>query len=84
MLIGYAAARWLDLNRAQGISITLEVGLQNSSLAMVMALGLLGNYEMSLTPAIYTLVMFSSAGVLAYWVGRSRASTGAAAVKHAL
>lgn len=78
MLIGYAAARWLHLNRAQSISITMEVGLQNSSLAMVMALGLLGNYEMSLTPAIYTLVMFSSAGMLAYWVSRGRVREGSA------
>ena len=70
MLLGYGIARGIDLNRAQRISITMEVGLQNSSLAMVMALGLLGNYQMSLTPAIYTLVMFSSAGVLVYWFGR--------------
>lgn len=70
MLMGYGASRWLDLNRDQSISITLEVGLQNSSLAVVMALSLLANYEMSLTPAIYTLVMFTTASVLVYWASR--------------
>ncbi len=70
MAIGYYGARAFALNRPQSISVTLEVGLQNSSLSMVLALGLLNNYAMSLTPAIYTGVMFITAGILVYFTSR--------------
>ncbi|MEX0604580.1 MAG: bile acid:sodium symporter family protein [Marinobacter sp.] len=75
MLIGFYGARLFALNRQQSISITLETGLQNSGLSMVLALGMLNNYAMSLVPAIYTGVMFITAGVLVYYVGRQRSIT---------
>ena len=64
MALGYYSSKWLRLNTAQTSSITIEVGLQNSTLSMFMALTLLENYKMSFTPAIYTLIMFFSAGIL--------------------
>lgn len=64
MALGYYTSKWFGLNLAQRASITLEVGLQNSTLSIFMALTLLANYKMSLTPAIYTLIMFLTAGIL--------------------
>ncbi|NQY37236.1 MAG: bile acid:sodium symporter family protein [Alteromonadaceae bacterium] len=64
MALGYYSSKWLRLNAAQTTSITIEVGLQNSTLSMFMALTLLANYKMSFTPAIYTLIMLFTAGVL--------------------
>jgi BASS family bile acid:Na+ symporter len=64
MALGYYSSRWFGLNAAQTTSVTIEVGLQNSTLSMFMALTLLTNYKMSFTPAIYTLVMLFSAGIL--------------------
>ncbi|MDO6618256.1 MULTISPECIES: bile acid:sodium symporter family protein [unclassified Shewanella] len=64
MALGYYSSKWLGLNLAQRTSITIEVGLQNSTLSMFMALTLLANYKMSFTPAIYTLTMLFTAGVL--------------------
>jgi len=64
VLIGFYGARLFALNRQQSISITLEAGLQNSGLSMLLALGMLNNYAMSLVPAIYTGVMFITAGVV--------------------
>ncbi|MEL0621447.1 bile acid:sodium symporter family protein, partial [Psychrobacter proteolyticus] len=49
---------------AQRRSITMEVALQNSTLSMFKALTLLANYKMSMTPAIYTLIMFLTAGIM--------------------
>ena len=63
MALGYYSSRWFGLNAAQTTSVTIEVGLQNSTLSMFMALTLLANYKMSFTPAIYTLVMLFTAGV---------------------
>lgn len=64
MALGYYTSKWFGLNLAQRTSITLEVGLQNSTLSIFMALTLLANYDMSMTPAIYTLIMFFTAGIL--------------------
>ncbi|MDO6487413.1 bile acid:sodium symporter family protein [Colwellia sp. 6_MG-2023] len=64
MALGYYSSRWFGLNAAQTTSITIEVGLQNSTLSMFMALTLLANYQMSFTPAIYTLIMLFTAGML--------------------
>ena len=72
VLIGFYGARLFALNRQQSISITLEAGLQNSGLSMLLALGMLNNYAMSLVPAIYTGVMFITAGVLVYYLNRSK------------
>ena len=64
MALGYYSSKWLKLTIAQRTSITIEVGLQNSTLSMFMALTLLANYKMSFTPAIYTLIMLFTAGIL--------------------
>ncbi|WP_201610470.1 bile acid:sodium symporter family protein [Psychrobacter submarinus] len=64
MALGYFSSKLLGLNLAQRTSITMEVGLQNSTLSIFMALTLLSNYDMSMTPAIYTLIMFFTAGIL--------------------
>jgi BASS family bile acid:Na+ symporter len=64
MALGYYSSKFFKLSPAQTSSITLEVGLQNSTLSMFMALTLLANYKMSFTPAIYTLVMLFTAGIL--------------------
>jgi BASS family bile acid:Na+ symporter len=64
MALGYYTSKWFGLSMPQRTSITIEVGLQNSTLSMFMALTLLANYKMSFTPAIYTLIMLFTAGVL--------------------
>ena len=64
MALGYYSSKWFGLNLAQRTSVTLEVGLQNSTLSIFMALTLFSNYDMSMMPAIYTLVMFLTAGIL--------------------
>ncbi|WP_144207767.1 bile acid:sodium symporter family protein [Shewanella donghaensis] len=69
MALGYYSSKWLGLNMPQRTSITIEVGLQNSTLSMFMSLTLLSNYKMSFTPAIYTLIMLFTAGVLVKMLG---------------
>ncbi len=64
MALGYYTSKWFGLGLTQRTSITMEVGLQNSTLSIFMALTLLSNYDMSMTPAIYTLIMFLTAGIM--------------------
>ncbi|MEQ8604358.1 MAG: bile acid:sodium symporter family protein [Marivibrio sp.] len=65
-MLGLAAAiaRAAALAPAQRAAITLECGLQNGTLAIFVALTLLGSREMMIPGAIYSLIMFPTA--LAY------------------
>lgn len=62
MVFGYWLARTYRLNTAQTTSISLEIGIQNSALAMLIATTLLDNPTMALPPGIYSLVMYLTGG----------------------
>ncbi|ESP92059.1 bile acid:sodium symporter family protein [Pseudoalteromonas luteoviolacea] len=68
MIAGYVIAATLLHNDTQTRTITLEVGLQNGTLALLVTTSLLGNEVMSIAPSIYGLFMFISAGVFTAWV----------------
>lgn len=54
MLLGFASARLLRLDRPQSIAIAIETGMQNSALAIVIA-GMLNSPEMAIPAVIYTV-----------------------------
>ena len=72
MSIGYFAARLFQLNLKQSISITIESGVQNGTLAIFIALTLLGNSEITIPAAIYSLIMFFTGGFLMWYFGRRK------------
>lgn len=57
-LAGYGTARLLGLPVAQQISLAIEVGIQNCTLAIAITAGLLGNPEMAVPAAVYGLWMY--------------------------
>ena len=67
---GYAAPRMLKLPRRQAIAIAMEIGIHNGTLAIFIALNVLGNATISVPAAIYSLMMFVTAAVFAYAVTR--------------
>jgi bile acid:Na+ symporter, BASS family len=67
LLVGYLSARLLSLNLAQGITISVESGIQNGTLGITIASTLLFNDVMAISPAIYSLIMFMTAGVIIAW-----------------
>ncbi|QPB85659.1 bile acid:sodium symporter family protein [Pseudoalteromonas rubra] len=67
MLAGFLVARTFLHQVTQTRTITLEVGLQNGTLALLVTTGLLGNEVMSIAPSIYSLFMFISAGLFTAW-----------------
>jgi BASS family bile acid:Na+ symporter len=67
MFVGYGAAKLAKLNEAQSKAIGIEVGFQNGTLAIVIALTLLKNEEMAIAASTYSIVMFIT-GVLFAWV----------------
>lgn len=70
MLLGYGAARAFALDRRQSATISIEVGIQNGTMAIFIATTLLKQPEMSIAPAIYSLIMFATGGWMIYWFGR--------------
>ncbi|TMP23332.1 Na+-dependent transporter [Pseudoalteromonas rubra] len=70
MIMGFVVARTLLRCDTQTRTITLEVGLQNGTLALLVTTGLLGNEVMSIAPSIYSLFMFISAGLFTAWAIR--------------
>lgn len=57
LTVGYGIARGLRLNRAQGIATSYEIGIQNTTLAMTLALSVMGSTEVAIPAAVYSVIM---------------------------
>ena len=67
MAIGYFSSRLFRLSDKQSITIAIESGIQNGTLAIAIAIGLLGNPTYAIAPVVYSLYMFFTAGGVAWW-----------------
>jgi len=67
MLVGYYSAKLFRIKDRRAISISIESGIQNGTLAMSIAIVLLGSTELAITPAIYSLLMFFTGGLAIYF-----------------
>ncbi len=72
MGLGFVAARIFGLNLPQTISIAIESGIQNGTLAIVVASSILLMPELGLPAAIYTISMFSTGGFMMWYFGRRK------------
>lgn len=68
MGLGYLAGLVTRLERPQAISIGIEVGIQNGTTALLVTSTLLDNAEMSISPAIYSLIMFATGTAFGFLV----------------
>ncbi len=69
MAVGFGTAMLFNLNLKQRITISIESGIQNGTLAITLALTVLGNSVMAIPGAIYALIMFFTGGVIMYYFG---------------
>lgn len=67
MLVGFYTSRIFKLENRQATSISIESGVQNGTLALGVAIGLLGNTTFAIAPAVYSLIMFFTAGFMIYY-----------------
>lgn len=68
LLVGYFSARLMNLKISQSITISIETGIQNGTLGIAIAATLLHNPAMTIPPAIYSLIMFATAGLIIAWM----------------
>ena len=69
MGLGYIIAKFFGITGKSQISITVESGIQNGTLAFVIATTLLNNFEMGLPAGAYSIWMFISGGILMWRLG---------------
>jgi BASS family bile acid:Na+ symporter len=72
MAVGYGLPRLLNLPRSQAIAISMEIGIHNGTLAIFIALTVLQNATMSVPAAVYSIIMFVTAGAFTFWLNRGR------------
>ena len=69
MGLGYLSAKLFGITGKSQISITIESGIQNGTLAFVIATTMLNNLEMGLPTGAYSIWMFFTGGVLMWRLG---------------
>ena len=57
MAMGYYIAKFSGLNSQQVKTTSIEVGMQNGGMALIVTQGVLNNQQMSMVPIIYGLIM---------------------------
>ena len=72
MMVGYFVPLAAKLSEKQAIAIAMEIGIHNGTLAIFIALNVLGNGAMAIPAAIYSLIMFVTGGMFVMWVNRRR------------
>ena len=67
MMVGYYSSKLFKIKDKGAVSISIESGIQNGTLAITIAVVLLGSTEFAIAPAIYSLLMFFTGGVAIYF-----------------
>lgn len=71
MAVGYFIPLLMKVPKRQAVAIGMEIGIHNGTLAIYIALSVMGNHLVSIPPAVYSLIMFFTAAIFGYWVSRS-------------
>lgn len=72
MVVGYYSSKLFKITNKRAISISIESGIQNGTLAITIAVVLLGNTAFAIAPAIYSLLMFFTGGLVVYLATKRR------------
>ena len=77
LLAGYYLSRAMGLNQSMSTAISFEIGIHNSSLAIFVALSVLGNFQLALPAAVYSVSMYLTATLFGLVVLRRSARANA-------
>lgn len=72
LALGYFGARAARIERPQAITLGVEVGVHNGTMALFVTGTVLNSPEMSIAPAIYSLIMFVTPVGYGYLVNANR------------
>ena len=74
MLVGLFTAKLFQIRYAQAVSIAIESGIQNGTMAITIATVMLANTSYAVAPAIYSVLMFFTGIVVIFWSSRKMAT----------
>ena len=74
MGLGFLTAKLFGIAENSQITITIESGIQNGTLAFVIATTILNNFEMGLPTGAYSIWMFITGGILMWRLGSKKPS----------
>jgi bile acid:Na+ symporter, BASS family len=72
MVLGFAAGWAFGLPKSQRITISIEAGIQNGTLALAIALGLLDSARIAMPAVVYSLFMFFTGALMIVLFSRER------------
>jgi bile acid:Na+ symporter, BASS family len=72
LLTGYACSRFAGLDKPMSTAIAFEIGIHNSTLAIFIALSVLGEFQLALPAAIYSVSMYLTATAFGMLLMRSK------------
>ncbi|WP_419179947.1 bile acid:sodium symporter family protein [Aureisphaera galaxeae] len=75
MFVGYYSAKLFRLTKPEAVSISIESGIQNGTLAITVAVVLLNNTAFAIAPAVYSLLMFFTGGFMIFRATRRKGET---------
>ena len=67
MIVGFFSSKLFNIITKQAISISIESGIQNGTLAIAISVVLLNNTAFAIAPAVYSLIMFFTGGLVIYY-----------------
>lgn len=70
LIIGFVTAKIFGLSFRQASTVSIESGIQNGTLAIVIAATLLNNQSIAIPPAVYSILMFVTGGIAVRIYGR--------------
>lgn len=71
LAVGYVVPRLARIQPKQAIAIGMEIGIHNGTLAITIAVTVLGSSAMSVPAAVYSLIMFVTAAGFGFLVNRA-------------
>ncbi len=72
--VGFVGGKLSGLSPVDSLTVAIETGIKNTTLALTIALSLLGSTAMALPAAVYGLMMYATVTGLCWW-GRRLAAT---------
>jgi BASS family bile acid:Na+ symporter len=71
LLVGFVVPRAVGVAHRQAVACAFEIGVHNSTLAITVAIGVLGSVELAVPAAVYGVVMFPVAALVGWAITRS-------------
>jgi BASS family bile acid:Na+ symporter len=68
---GFFVPRLLGVVRGQAVASAFEIGVHNGTLAIAVAISVLGSVELAVPAAVYSVIMFPAAAVFGWLITRS-------------